>query len=426
MASEKYFLFRTENITEFSEVFSDSGSNLSMLSISTDQVAYITAKQGSVVVVFNNAGLYETFQGTSREALTKTRMEISCDVGQELRLVRKITEFITNPSPVRRVLEFDAVTSSSSFKESKPATLKPLLPKFPVVMATQEISDDPASIDLTQTTTTTIADITFPAPSLMPIIDYNETGLAALGVNDQVGAANNWVNAGTGGATFNITNDTGTPDVQRDNGIMGGTDLAVQFATSEDLHLANALEVEGSYTAYMVIGTTGPYSVFGGSIFAHSTQGTYIGFGATVGTTDPKPNEFHVNHAIGTTYRKAFVNTNNTDFDTQQYKIPDPLLDNQDVNTVTFDGQQTYVFVLRRDKDNNLYLHNHLGVIVGFIPKQEEVGNFRTSGLLAIDRIGGGAFRHNIARVGVITTDIGGGAAKKLAIDLHEKYKFSP
>ena len=426
MASEKYFLFRTEDITEFSEVFSDSGSNLSLLSISTDQVAYITAKQGSVVVVFNNAGLYDTFQGTSREALTKTRMEISCDVGQELRLVRKITEFITNPSPVRRVLEFDAVTSSSSFKESKPATLKPLLPKFPVVMSTQEISNDPASIDLTQTTTTTIADITFPSPSLMPIIDYNETGLAALSVNDQVGASNNWANAGTGGATYNITNDTGTPDVQRNNGIRGGYDLAVQFATSENLHLANALEVEGSYTAYMVVGTTGPYSVFGGSIFAHSSQGTYIGFGATVGTTDPRPNEFHVNHAIGSTYRRAFVATNNTDFDTQEYSIPDPLLDNDDVNTATFEGQQTYVFVLRRDKDNNLYLHNHLGSIVGFIPKQEEVGNFRTSGLLAIDRIGGGDFRHNIARVGVITTDIGGGAAKKLAIDLHEKYQFSP
>jgi len=192
------------------------------------------------------------------------------------------------------------------------------------------------------------------------------------------------------------------------------------------LHLANALEVEGSYTAYMVIGTTGPYNVFGGSIFAHSTQGTYIGFGESVGTIDPNADEFHVNHAIGTAYRRAFVNTSNTDFDTQKYRIPDPLLDNDDVNTATFEGQQTYVFVLRRDKENNLYLHNHLGSIVGFIPKNLEVGNFRTSGLLAIDRIGGSAFRHNIVRVGVITSDIGGSAAKKLAIDLHEKYKFSP
>tara|TARA_R100001440_G_scaffold16880_1_gene28584 strand:+ start:27253 stop:28533 length:1281 start_codon:yes stop_codon:yes gene_type:complete len=425
MASDKYFLFRTGDITEFSEVFTDTGENLSLLSISTDQVAYITGKQGSVVVVFNNAGLYDSFQGTSREALTKTRMEISCDIGEEFKLVRRITDFITNPSPVRRVLEFDAVTSSSSFKESKPSTLKPLLPKFPVVMATQEISDDPASIDLTQTTTTTIADITFPAPSLMPIIDYNETGLAGLGVGDQVGATNTWANAGTGGTTFDITNDTGIPDVQRDNGIMGGSDLAVQFTSSETLHLANTLEIKDSYTAYMVVGTTGPYGAFGGSIFAHSTDGTYIGFGSSVVFSSPNTDEFHVSHAVGTLYRRAFVNTNNTEFDTQQYKIPDPLLDNDDVNTSTFEGQQTYVFVLRRDKENNLYLHNHLGSIVGFIPKNLEVGNFRTNGPLTINRIGGDAFRHNIARVGVIPSDIGGAAAKKLAIDLHEKYQFS-
>ena len=175
----------------------------------------------------------------------------------------------------------------------------------------------------------------------------------------------------------------------------------------------------------MVVGTTGPFNAFGGSIFAHSSLGTYIGFGSSVLFSSPKRDEFHVSHAIGTLYRRAFVNTNNTDFDTKQYQIPDPLLDSDNVNTASFEGQQTYVFVLRRDKENNLYLHNHLGDTVGFIPKQEEVGNFRTSGVLAINRIGGDAFRNNIVRVGVIPSDIGVADASKLARDLFEKYKFS-
>ena len=180
MASDKYFLFRTADITEFSEVFSDSGSSLSVLSISTDHVAYITAKRGSVVIVFNNAGLYERFQGDTREALIKTRMEIECGQGQEFQLIRKITEFITNPSPVRRVLQFDAVSGTSSFKDSSPKSLLPLLPKLPVVMSTQEISDDPAATDLTQTTTTTIADITFPAPSSDADRDWETKAIDSL------------------------------------------------------------------------------------------------------------------------------------------------------------------------------------------------------------------------------------------------------
>ena len=427
MAGEKYFLFQREPVTEFSSTESDTGDGLSVIAVPATKLGNVTARAGRVVFTFTDAGIYQTYGGSINEGLPNVRIEVACESGNEVALIEQVLTF-TSKETGRSIMKFDAVNQVSSFglaKVDSDADVQSKVPVRPIILSTGAVSDDPAATDVTQTTTTTIADITFPAPSLLPIIDYNETGLAGLSVNDQVGAANTWANAGTGGATYNITNDTGTPDVQRNNGIMGGYDLAVQFATSEDLHLANALEVEGSYTAYMVIGTTGPYAVFGGSIFAHSTQGTYIGFGTTVGSVDPVANEFYVNHAIGSTYRRAFVNTNSTDFDTKQYEIPDRLLDSDDVNTASFEGQQTYVFVLRRDKENNLYLHNHLGDTVGFIPKQEEVGNFRTSGILAINRIGGDAFRQNIARVGIITDDIGVANASKLAKDLFEKYKFS-
>jgi hypothetical protein len=424
MAGEKYFLFQREPVTEFSSTESDTGDGLSVIAVPATKLGNVTARAGRVVFTFTDAGIYQTYGGSINEGLPNVRIEVACESGNEVALIEQVLTF-TSKDTGRSIMKFDAVNRVSSFglaKVDSDADVQSKVPVRPIILSTGAVSDDPAATDVTQTTTTTIADITFPAPSLMPIIDYNETGLAGLSINDQVGAANTWANAGTGGATYNITGDDGTPDVQRNNGIMGSNDIAVQFATSENLHLANTLEVEGAYTAYAVVGTTGPYSVFAGSLFAHNSLGTNLGFSGAVGEA---PDEFYVNHAIGSSYPQAFVNTNNTADGTVSYRIPDPLLDRPDVNTSLFDGQQTYVFVLRRDKENNLYLHNHLGDIVGFIAKQEEVGIGRTSGILSVNRIGGGAFRHNIPRIGIITEDIGAVFAAKLAKDLFEKYKFS-
>jgi len=360
MASNKYFLFRSEEVTEFSDVFTNNGANLSVLSVSTDNVAYLSAKKGAVVIVFNNAGLYDAFQGDEREALIKTRIEISCEEGEEYTLIKKITQFITTDSPTRRVLEFDSVRGYSAFDESKSGAVSPILPKQPVIMSTQVISNDPASVDLTQTTTTTIADITFPAPSLMPIVDYNETALPAHG--SAVGAANNWNNSGSGGSTYHITNDTGTPAVNRDNGTSVD---AVDIAAGDNLIMANALEIEGEYTIYMVIGAIG-YASFGHSILDNGH--THIGFATGAGEENLN-SEFWIRHDTASTVRPAYMQLNNTNGGTKAYKFPDPKLDDSNVNTTGFEGQTTYVFVLRRDKDLNLYLHNHTGNVVGYVPR---------------------------------------------------------
>ena len=417
MASDKYFVFRSGEVNEFSDAFSNTGANLSVLSISTDHVAYITAKKGSVVLVFNHAGLYETFQGDAREALPKTRMEIACTEGEEYKLVKKITAFITTPSTNRRILEFDAVNQVSSFEESAAATVTGLLPKQPVVMSTQAISNDPASIDLTQTTTTTIADIVFTSPTLMPILDYNEDSLTSV-VGQPVGHSHAWNNAGTGGATYHINNDTGTPTHVRSGSGSTFSELrtdAVSIAAGEDLILTNEITVQDDYTMYMVLGLNG-YGSLGSAIIDDGH--VHIGFADASGNENTS-SQFWIRHATASTRRPAYMQLNNADGGTTAYTYPDPKLEaGTSVDDV---GQTCYVFLLRRDKNSNLFLHNHTGAIVGYVPRLMGGGEFATDGNLTFDRICTG-FRGNIARFGVISTDIGAAESSRICQDLFEKY----
>lgn len=423
MASDKYFLFRREDITDYSEIFSNNGENLSILAVSADNVAYITATRGSVVIIFNDAGLYDGDGGGDREALPKTRVSVGCVVGQERTLLNKILEFITSPNTTRRVLSFDAVTGGSSFKEAdldgKP-TITTILPKQPLIMATQEISNDPASTDLTQTTTTTIDGITFTSPTLMPIVDYNPAGLSSYALGVEVGQTHHWHNAGTGASTYDIDSNTDAPTVigPRTNGLR---DKAVNIgATPENLILANELTVEDDYTMYFVIGAVG-YSSWGGSIvddgvnvrigFAEDDSGLLIN------------SELWVQHDISSGGGVASLHTNDTDFDTTNYRFPDPKLTEGISTPAKGVGQTCYVFVLRRDEQYNLYLHNHTGEIVGYIPSRTSGVRYRTDGDLEVLNVGTG-FRGYLGRIGVIPSDIGAAEGSRIARDLYEKYYY--
>ena len=419
MASDKYFVFRSGEVNEFSEVFSNTGDNLSVLSISADHVAYITAKKGSVVLVFNNAGLYETFQGETREALPKTRMEVACTEGEEYQLVKKITAFITTPATNRRVMEFDAVSASSSFSEAAPTVVKPLLPKQPVVMSTQAISNDPASIDLTQTTTTTLDEITFTSPTLMPIVDYNPAGLAAIAVAAEVGQTHSWDNAGTGGSTYDIDDNTNAPVVSqlRTNGLR---EKAVDIeASPENLILANELVVEDDYTMYFVIGATG-FGSFGASLVDDGSN-VHIGFASADGLENTN-SEFWVKHNVSGGYEPAYMDVLSSDYDTPSYRFPDPKLE-EGVNNPPVLAQTCYVFMLRRDKAMNLYLHNHTGAIVGYVEAKTDSKDFATNGDLEVLNVGTG-FRGNLARFGVIPSDIGTAEAARLCQDMFDRYTY--
>jgi hypothetical protein len=423
MASDKYFLFRREDITEYSEVFSNNGDNLSILAISADHVGYITAKRGKVVIIFNNAGLYDTDGGSDREALAKTRVEVGCKVGDERTMLNKILEFITSPNTSRRVLKFDAVTGVSNFQEAELAgklTITTIIPKQPTVMSSQQISNDPASIDLTQTTTTTIDDIAFTSPTLMPIVDYNPSGLDSYAIGAEIGQTHNWHNTGTGGSTYDLDSNTDAPVKigSRDCGIRGN---AVDIGASpEQLNLKNQLVVEDDYTMYMVIGAV-DYASWGGSIVDGGSY-TRIGF-AEDDTGLPLNSQFWVRHDVNLQGGPvAHIDTTATEYDTESYRYPDPKLTEGVLHTGEV-GQTCYVFVLRRDKEYNMYLHNHTGEMVGYIPASTSGLRERTDGDLEIDNIGTG-FRGYLGRFGVIPSDIGAAEANRIARDMYEKYYY--
>ena len=142
-----------------------------------------------------------------------------------------------------------------------------------------------------------------------------------------------------------------------------------------------------------------------------------------------------------------------------RYNFPDTSR-----NTDIGGRQFCYTFVIRRDKDFNIYLHNHEGEIVAFVPAFTEKSTSkittkikskptatskgiyektttpitskitagssgRTDGNLFLQRLGTSgtnttsSFAGTLARFGVIKRDIGDGNASQLARDLYELYK---
>lgn len=412
MASDKYFVFRVSDVTPFSEVFSNDGRNLSVLSISADKVSYITAKTGSVIVAFDNAGLYDFTSLQNSEGVPKTRMEVECEPGEEYQLVKKITQFITSEATNKRLLEFDAIVGSSTFKESNPSNIKALIPSLPVIRQTQKLSRDPQANDRLGGNSTTVAGITFPVESLKPDIYYVAENLPIDG--QVVGSSNNWSNRGLLSG-YDITGNGGTtPTVNRTNGT---NDDALDFDAADKVTLAN-YNTAKDYTMFMVISTLG-YASFGHSIVSNGH--THIGFAAAAGEENTN-SEFWVRHNTASTKRPAYMKLDSTDFDTVSYRYPDPRLDDDDVGLTGFQGQTCYVFVLRRDADMNLYLHNHEGDVVGYVPAKTGQGDFATDGELDITNLGEG-FRGFLSAFGVISADIGTPASSDLARDLFQYYR---
>jgi len=420
----KFFLFKKEDVNEFSVGFTNTGDNLSVLALPADSVAHMTATPGYVHFTFNNAGLYDHFQGTAREGFSKTKVSVACIEGEEYDLIREVIAFISNTDNKKTTMVFDAVTGQSTFKSaSVQVAVTPFLPKQPTIMSTQAISNDPASTDLTQTTTTTLDGVTFTAPTLMPVADYNSVQLASYSAGSEVGQTNHWHNAGTGGSTYDMDSNTGAPSIIDPSASSGLREKAANIAASENLILANTLTVEDDYTLYFVTGTVA-YFTFGSTMFDNG--GAYMNIGFAKGSGYENTNsEFWVQHNVQGASLPVKMQLNNTDGGTSSYAYPDPFLEE---GTAVWKAsekkpQTCYVFMLRRDKETNLYLHNHLGEIVGYAPANKTGTTGRTDGDLSIANVGTG-FRGYLARWGVIESDIGAAEAARIAKDLHERYAW--
>ena len=419
MTGGKFFLFQREPVTEFSSTESNTGDGLSVIAIPSDKIANITAKKGVVVFRFHGAGIYDSYGGSENEGLPNVKIEVACEAGNEVALIEQVLTFISRETS-RSIMKFDVVSATSTFplaKVSAPEDLKSLVPKQPVVLATQVVSNDPANTDITSTTTTTIAGVTFPSASTQPTIDYNDTGFTgAIGTN--VGGSHTWTNLGTGGSTYDINADTGNPLHSRGRNNNLATD-AVTITASDALHLSNKLTVAGEYTMYMVYGLTARlqmYPIYGSSSSAAE------GFGRG-STEDVMSFSFDTGSAA-----PANVLTSTTDYDTKASRLQDPKLDNIETLGVGNAGAQIcYVWVIRRDKDFNIYIHDYQGDVIGYIPRKVD-GTERTDGDLSVDRLGGDGtgteWKGELARFGVIESDIGRGEAARIARELFTRYNY--
>jgi hypothetical protein len=372
-----------------------------------------------VVFRFHGAGIYDSYGGSENEGLPNVKIEVACEAGNEVALIEQVLTFISRETS-RSIMKFDVVSATSTFplaKVSAPEDLKSLVPKQPVVLATQVVSNDPANTDITSTTTTTIAGVTFPSASTQPTIDYNDTGFTgAIGTN--VGGSHTWTNLGTGGSTYDINADTGNPLHSRGRNNNLATD-AVTITASDALHLSNKLTVAGEYTMYMVYGLTARlqmYPIYGSSSSAAE------GFGRG-STEDVMSFSFDTGSAA-----PANVLTSTTDYDTKASRLQDPKLDNIETLGVGNAGAQIcYVWVIRRDKDFNIYIHDYQGDVIGYIPRKVD-GTERTDGDLSVDRLGGDGtgteWKGELARFGVIESDIGRGEAARIARELFTRYNY--
>ena len=409
----KFFLFRREPVSRFSDRKSNTGDGLSVFGVPADSLSHITAESGGVNFVFRDAGLYEHSNPESYESIERVRVTVACEVGGEFDFIRNVMEFTAAESK-KSVMVFDAVSNFSTFPEAlveAKEQVKVVIPQNPVVLATGDIS--PTLVPY-QAPLVDLAGLTFSSSSNYPLVDYNETTLTALSIGAEV---TTWPNSGSGGGAYSITANTEDPlySISRTNFMATN---GVTFESDEMVHPATAIDIEGSFTMYMSITATSSHTY---SIF-HEDGGQCEGFGD--GKTDSKV-YFTFD---GNTGRPAEARTDTTDHDTVSYRLVDSGIEGvTSANALTGNVQIVYTYIFRRDEKFNIYVHNYKGDVVAFIPAV--VGglatkNFRTDGNLIIDRIGGTTWRGTIARFGVIEKDIGTADAASLAQQLHARYNL--
>ena len=432
----KFFLFRREEINEGSVKSSDSGIGLSVFALPVDQMSFMTAVKGAINITFNNAGIYDHTALFDGESFEKTNVSISCVEGEELELMEDILNFVTSDAPKKKIMKFDVVTGKSSFDSAVSKSVSDVSTQIkinPIVMTSGDISrGDPA-----KEFQDTIGGIYFGADK--PSLDFNHEGLADYADGAEITA---WENAGTGGSTYSIAANVGDPRNETGlSALRGLSKVNALIALDDYFVVPNAYSVSGDYTLYIAIR---PQSTGGlGVVYGDSSGETIgmcfgdVGYDASGGITKSKVGKslFKTRHE-GRTGEPAFVSTADDQGGTINYRFPEAVYD-------TDNGETLQVFVVTRDVNSNMYLHNREGEMVAFIPAFTTSNTSKgrtdmagmTDGKLLIEQIGsaGGAvstdgvsasFHGMLARFGVIGKDIGTSKAGQLAIDLFNLYNF--
>ncbi len=447
MVSNKFFLFRRTDPIGSDKRFSEGGTDIPILGIPANQIAFITAGRGSVTLTFNAAGMYETSELFIGDSIEKTNVSISCKEGSELKLIEKIILFASR-SDGKTIMKFDAVEERAAFDDvviSNVTDIKAKIKSQPTERISQKISTGDAANRFRNV----IGGINFGSRDNKPFLDYNHELLT--GADDTTLIL--WRNSGTGSSAYNLANHTGTVTVQTEATALatGLSKTCAQFAANAFLNIPS-VTIEDDYTIYFAIGDPGVGTNSFGVLFGDD-DGETLGF-----SSEGYNSLFTMRHA-GLSGKPFEVDTNTDENGSVRYAFPD-----KSRTTEIGSRQFCYIFVIRRDKDFNVYLHNHEGEIVAFVPAFTEKStskvvtkikskptekskgiyektttpitskvtagsSSRTDGNLLLEQLGSSdenitsSFAGTLARFGVIKRDIGDGNASQLAKDLYELYK---
>ena len=450
--TKKFFLFRRSEPVGSTKRFSENGVDIPILGIPADQIAFMTAGRGEINITFNGAGMYEENELFVGDSLEKTNVTISCREGEELDVIEKIMTFVSKPDG-RSIMKFDAVENRAVFDNVTISSVSAISAKIksqPTERVSQKISTgDPAS-----RFRNIIGEINFGTRENKPFLDYNHELLTGSDESN----ITLWRNSGTGSSAYNLSNlsdgETGsdgssgshvTVETDTTAATTGLSTACAQFAVGTFLNIPD-VTIEDDYTIYFAIGDPGEGTGSFGQLFGDDA-------GETLGFSSEGYNSLFTMRHDGLDGRPFEQNTDTSEGGSIKYSFPDTSR-----NTEIGGRQFCYVFVIRRDKDFNVYLHNHEGELIAFIPAFTERSaskiqsiskgkdiyekkstavtskitvstSDRTDGNLLLQRLGTTginnqtSFAGTLARFGVIKRDIGDGNASQLAKDLYELYK---
>jgi len=356
-------------------------------------------------------------------------------------------------------MKFDVLDNVQPFKDvitESVSNIKSKIKSQPTERVTQKISTG----DIGARFQNIIGEINFGSRENKPFIDYNHQSMYPVDNTDIVAVSPaHWKNAGTGGAAYNIIDGTGSDEVSTQTeataAAVGLGQICVQFGVNSWLNVPD-VTIKDDYTMYFVIGDAGAGSSGNGfgTLFGDDA-GETIGF-STLGN----PDVFTMRHD-GLDGDPFKVKTSTRTSGTESYQFPD-----RSSKTGIGERQFCYVFIIRRDKDFNLYLYNHEGELIAFVPaftvaseskpeqelkidlktrqKEKETRKLtkkklkvttgtpgRTDGNLLIQQLGTAGsdavngFAGTLGRFGVIKRDIGDASCSQLAQDLYDLYKPS-
>ena len=405
---KKFFLFRREQLTLFSVNASDDGSGLSVLAIPADKLSFMTAGVGKVQFNFDDASVYDYVTLPDSDVIDKTHVLVSCQEGKEIDLMLGVMNFMSSDSK-KNVIRFDAVDKESTLKEANLEgfeDVSSIINATPINIITQE----------TDTSSNVIAGVDYLTSANLPFIDFNHENFPYS--DGQHASA--WANdsSATGGSAYDMTDEGASNTTAKAAGPTSYVaTISANIAAGNYYRMGEELVQSGEYTLYCAYGNpvyTNHYEIYG------SADGTGKGF------TNGKFDLISIIHD-GLSGLPATKRTDNTDDGSISYRLPDP---NLEVNPRQ--AQTLYAFVVRRDKDFNIFVHGYTGDIIAVIPAVTggvDSTSFRTDGDLAIEDIGGVTsdylFKGFLARFGVIKRDVGYGAGKKIAQDLYKQYALN-